>query len=210
MSQTIDLLGLLHGGQDVGEEVGVEVGDLLWLTAQTGVMWLPAVFERDSFEFLEEWGNEVREKLRAAGVHTTLISADVYDDEDDVRHLKLELQVTFVGPLPIQLDAQGEFYGYDDAGNLLTGEQWEEQFLREHSMRGVFAGTTGRGGPGWGQVVAIAISVAAVYTVTIVYMTVTKATSPEAREPVRQVSEAVKVVSVAAAIIALVYLLSKA
>lgn len=206
---TIDLLGLLQDGGDFGDDVTVEVGDLLNLEAQTGPLWLPAIFQRDSFEFLQEWANEVRAKLRAAGVHTTIISADVFDDDDDVRHLELELQVAFVGELPIQLDAQGEFYGYDEDGNLLTADQFWDQVIAEHSMQGGFAATVGRA-PGWGVILGLVIAVAIPATLTLSYAILSKAVSPEAREPVREISDAVKTVSIAAAVLGLVYLLSKA
>lgn len=200
--QTIDLLPFLEGHDDSGVgDLGVREGDLLNLVAETGELWLPAIFAPDSFEHLEEWVGEVRAKLRAAGVHTAIISADVFDRDDNHRQLEVELQVTFVGALPVQLDAMGDFYGYDDEGNLLSREQYEDALARQDPALASAAGVV------WGVVaglVVVALTVA--YSVKVASVTVT---SPEAREPIHELSEATKFVSVAAAIVAIVFLLRR-
>lgn len=203
--ETIDLLPILQGEQDYGEELPVQVGDTLNLVAETGALWLPSILEKDSFEQLQEWTEEIRGKLRAAGVQTAIISADVFDRDDDHRQLELELQVTYVGDLPVQLDQAGQFYGYDDDGNLLTYEQFHERVLAQEPAE---AGTFDIG---WKLLAGVALAAVAVaYAVTIVNATVTTVVSPEARQSVHEVSDATKTVAVAAALIGLVYLLSKA
>lgn len=201
MSQEkIDLLPLLNGRDDGSGELLVNPGDLIKLVAETGELWLPAIFAPDSFEHLQGWVEEVRVKLRASGVHTTVISADVFDRDDDHRQLEVELQVTFVGSLPVQLDAMGDFYGYDEDGNLLTREQYFAfNYERDVQLAGAVA---------W-SVIGLAVGALLVTTYAITTFDAW-VSSPESRESIEEVSDAAKTISVAAAIVALVFLLRKA
>lgn len=210
MSITVNLLEAL-GREDVGEDFEIQPGDLLHVKAHTGVRFLPDVFEEDSFATLERWVGEVQETLRRNAIHTTVISLDAEEDADERLRMRVELQVTFAGDLPFQGITGQDWYGYDAQGNPMTRDEFYDHALTGGNLEGGLVAATGSVGPaGWLRAALILAGVlGATLVVDDVRVVVERATSEEASRPIGQAADAVKVVAVAAAIIALVYLLAK-
>lgn len=140
-TQTIDLLRALECGPDLApcEDVRIDVGDLLELEAHTPPLSLPGIFH-DENEEARRWIDQVQAQLRARGVHTVVISVEGRLRYDDVHVYMAELQVAFLGDFPVQLDAQGQFYGYDAMGNLITFDQAVERQFRKVQETSPLAG----------------------------------------------------------------------
>lgn len=214
--QTIDILPMLQSGDFTAlDELEVREGDLIELQAETGELWLPQIFQNNPMDEAHAWSDEIRHQLARHGLQ--MVTIDVRGGYRGDRHVyTTELQVAFVGDLPVQLDESGEFWGYDDQGNLLTRQQFEAQVFTYGGPNGGFAGTAGRV-PGWGAILGVLVLVIGAFFAREVRMTAAAMTTqiPEgmhtaASEIFEPVAKGATVLAVAAVVIALVWFLSKA
>lgn len=195
----------------------VAVGDVVTLTARTEPLFLPEIFYPSAQEQAQAWATDVQKTFRANQVQNTVISLVVQEMPDAHREVTLELQATYVGDLPYQGNPDG-FYGYDEDGNLLTEQQFVDRALMAGIPHGGFAASSG-GAPSWNLVIlAAAVIVGSVAfeltTAHVDHMATTPRAPGSPQSPAENIShdiaDSIKTGAIAAAVIAVAYLLSKA
>lgn len=188
----------------------VQVGDVVTLKARTAALPLADIFYPSPQEDAQKWAAHVQATFRANQVQNTVISLTVTEGDDRHREFVLELQATYVGDLPFQ-GVPGSFYGYDEDGNLLTEQEFVDRGLAANLPDGGFVAGIN---VSWKLVILAAIVAAPILGYELdtyeAYVDHETTITGHTSGTVAEVGDTIKTTAIAAAIIAIAYLLSKA